>query len=143
MHAYVWLYRRCRWSFLLRIWIYAESSLNVLPFSLESGNFLTHFHNITGMFNRGLSHIVVASFKRAGSCCMNATKCVFNLFNEHIKGRQHVLRVVVNHPSIRIPQLNGSPTFHTFREHYPGLLRSVHQEKPLELLPACQGFLWL
>ena len=72
MHACLSLYRRCRWSLLLWIFMYAESSLNVPPFSLERGNLLTHEHGTTGMFNSHLSSIIVAGFKRVSPCFVNA-----------------------------------------------------------------------
>src|SRR5258708_14877055 len=102
-------YRRCKWSLLLWSFMNAERSLNICPFSLESGNFLTQEHDTTGMFNRCLSSIIVTGPKGIGTAFVNATKCLFHFFNDHIKVRKHVLCVVLNHYSIYTSQLIYHP----------------------------------
>ena len=72
MHACLSLSRRCRWRVLLWIFLYAESSHNVPPFSLERGNLLTHEHDTTGMFNRCLSSLIIAGLKGVSTSFVDA-----------------------------------------------------------------------
>src|SRR2546430_677745 len=95
----------CTWSMLLWNCLNAQRSLKIVPFSLQGGYLLAQELHTAGMFNRPLSHIVVAYFKSVYTTVVHALKCIFYFFDEHIKGRSYILCVVFDHSLLDISQL--------------------------------------